>query len=343
MPFNRYAALDVLRVIAVLGVVAAHFTWSANWVYDHLGKYPTEAFGAIAQVSAYGFLGVHLFFVISGAVISRSAVGRTARGFVIARFLRLMPALLIAVPLSAALVIVAGGADVPATLRSIVSNLVLLPSMANSGWLNPVFWTLVVEASFYGIVALVLLIWGSDRRVLWRFAWVWLGAIIVLSRVHNDVLDTILLADWAPFFIVGILIGTSSSRADRAAACVGMVAAGLLAVESTLATMDPDGRSVSVIVVLVTAIIVVVAASVWWSPMAQIQSRSWAFVGTMTYSLYLFHVIPGRMISGWLLESNFGVVVSYFVGIAVAVLVSFVVTRYAEPPIRRWMKSALTL
>ncbi len=340
---NRYAVLDVLRVVAVVGVIAAHFAWSETWITEHLGQSPVAVFGGIAQLSAYGFLGVHLFFVISGAVISRSAVGRTARGFVIARFLRLMPALLVAVPLSAALTIVAGGADVPATIRSVVTNLVLLPSLADSGWLNPVFWTLVIEANFYGIVALVVLVWGSDRQVLWRFAWVWLGAIIVASRADNEVLNTILMADWAPFFISGILIGTASGRADRAAAMVGMVAAGLLAVESTLSTMNPEGRSVTAIFVLVAGILVVVAASVWWAPLSSLHSPSWAFVGTMTYSLYLFHVIPGRMISGWMLDAGVGIVLSYATGIVVAVALSFAVTRFVEPPLRRWMKSALTL
>ena len=339
---NRFAVLDVLRVIAVVGVIAAHFAWSAEWVTENLGQTPVSAFGGIAEISAYGFLGVHLFFVISGTVIARSAVGRTARGFVIARFLRLMPALLIAVPFSAVFIIIAGGADIPSTIRSVMTNLALLPSLADSGWLNPVFWTLVVEASFYGIVALVVLVWGSSRRVLWRFAWVWLGAIIVASRADNDVLNTVLLADWAPFFIAGILIGTASSRADRAAAIVGLAAAGLLAVDSTLATMNPEGRSVTAIFVVVVGILLFVAASVWWAPLSSLHSSSWAFIGTMTYSLYLFHVRPGRMIAVWMLKSGGGVLLSYATGIGVAVALSIVVTRFVEPPLRQWMKTALT-
>lgn len=339
---NRFAALDVLRVVAVFGVVLAHFMWSESWIAENLGGSPADIFGGLAKVGAYGFLGVHLFFVISGAVISRSAVSRTAREFVTARFLRLMPALVIAVPLTALLVVVVEGADVATTIRSVATNLVLLPSLADAGWLNPVFWTLVIEASFYGIVALVVLIWGSTITVLWRFAWVWLGAVILASKAHNELLDTLILADWAPFFIAGILIGTARTRGDKAAAIIGLVAATLLAVESTLATMNPDGRSVSIICVIVALIVSVVAASVWWSPLSGLHSPGWAFVGTMTYSLYLFHVIPGRMLAGVLLELGLGVVGSYLISLSAAVGLSFIVTKYAEPRIRRALKSALT-
>ena len=87
---NRVEALDILRLVAVVGVVIFHFGFNgppAN------GK-PLVAFPEWATVAKYGYLGVQLFFVISGFVIAYSAVGRTARAFAIARIARIYPAFL---------------------------------------------------------------------------------------------------------------------------------------------------------------------------------------------------------------------------------------------------------
>lgn len=58
---NRVEALDILRLVAVVGVVIFHFGFNgppAN------GK-PLVAFPEWATVAKYGYLGVQLFFVIS--------------------------------------------------------------------------------------------------------------------------------------------------------------------------------------------------------------------------------------------------------------------------------------
>ncbi len=338
---SRLAGLDVLRLLAVVGVVMAHFFWSKNWINENLGANPTEVFGGVTQIAAYGFLGVHLFFIISGTVISRSAIGRTSREFVIARFLRLMPALLIAVLISAALLVANGELNLWKAIRSIPTNLVLMPSLADTGWLNPVFWTLFIEASFYAIVALIVLIFGASRIVLWRFAWIWLGLTVVLSRVDDSTLQTIALSTWAPFFIIGILIATAESRSDRFLASLGMLAASLLAVESTVATMNAEGRSVNVIFLCVFAMTIVVAFLVWVKKLSDLKSKQLAFIGTMTYSLYLFHVIPGRMIAESLLSQGWKTMDAYLVSWLITIVLSYLVTKFAEPIIRRWFASAL--
>lgn len=338
---SRIAGLDVLRIVAVAGVVMAHFFWSKVWINENLGANPTEVFGDVTRIAAYGFLGVHLFFIISGAVISRSAVGRSSREFVIARFLRLMPALLIAVIISAILLVASGELNVWKALRSIPTNLVLMPSLSDTGWLNPVFWTLFIEASFYAIVALVIFIFGSSRLVLWRFAWIWLGITVVISRVDDSTLQTIALSSWAPFFIIGILIATAESRSDKFLASLGMLAASLLAVEATISSMNAEGRSVNVIFVCVFAMTVVVALIIWVKKLSDLKSKKLAFIGTMTYSLYLFHVIPGRMIAEYLLSQDWKTLDAYLVAWLITIALSYLVTKLAEPLLRRWFASTL--
>ncbi len=80
-PTSRVEALDLLRLVAVLGVVLYHFGFWGPAAHGCRSGAPLAD-----AVAKYGFLGVPAFFVISGFVIAYSAEGRTATGFAIARF-----------------------------------------------------------------------------------------------------------------------------------------------------------------------------------------------------------------------------------------------------------------
>ncbi|WP_156498849.1 acyltransferase family protein, partial [Oleiphilus sp. HI0079] len=67
---NRFATIDGFRGLAALGVVLYHFYGSLKPALDNaLPSFITTLF-------SYGYLGVPIFFVISGFVISHT-VGRT--------------------------------------------------------------------------------------------------------------------------------------------------------------------------------------------------------------------------------------------------------------------------
>ena len=89
MPSNasREGFLDALRFFAALSVVLYH--------YGFLGYAPgnllTLSFPELSPAARYGYLGVQLFFMISGYVILWSINGRTASQFALHRFIRLYP------------------------------------------------------------------------------------------------------------------------------------------------------------------------------------------------------------------------------------------------------------
>src|SRR3954463_9240577 len=84
---ERVPALDLLRLVAVLGVVAFHYGFRGPTEHG----VPHVAIPELAGFGRYGFLGVSVFFVISGFVIAYSAEGRSGPGFAIARFARIYP------------------------------------------------------------------------------------------------------------------------------------------------------------------------------------------------------------------------------------------------------------
>ena len=147
-------AIDGLRALAVIAVMFYHLGFS--WIPG-------------------GFLGVDLFFVISGYVITRLLLdsiaqsgGLDLRGFYIARARRLLPALLFTVITTA----IAVGIWAPDTMKRFVTDLPFSLTGTMNWWLvarqqdyfesigrPPLLqhtWSLAVEAQFYLIWPLIL-------------------------------------------------------------------------------------------------------------------------------------------------------------------------------------------
>ena len=168
--------INAMRAIAVLGVVAYHFQLGLQG----------------------GFVGVDVFFVISGFLMTQIIAGRLARGrfsfaeFYAARVRRIVPALvaLVAAVMAAAVVLLDPmkldvlAKDAAASL-AFVSNVLYLgqggyfAAAADQNWLLHT-WSLSVEWQFY--LAFPVLLWALDRaRARQRTIVAVLAAIGVLS------------------------------------------------------------------------------------------------------------------------------------------------------------------
>ena len=82
---SHLATLDLLRLVAALSVVLFHYFFRGAADGIHLA----EGYPEVAGYALYGYLGVNLFFLISGFVIAWSAEGRAWEQFALARFVRL--------------------------------------------------------------------------------------------------------------------------------------------------------------------------------------------------------------------------------------------------------------
>jgi peptidoglycan/LPS O-acetylase OafA/YrhL len=103
-PPARVAVLDGLRLVAALAVAGYHLT--VAWRVD--GVHPPAYFLPVAaHVTVYGFLGVELFFLVSGFVIAMSGWGRPLGAFFASRVSRLYPAYWAAVVVTTLVVLVA--------------------------------------------------------------------------------------------------------------------------------------------------------------------------------------------------------------------------------------------
>lgn len=161
---HELPALDGLRAIAILLVVWHHlYRWGAgDW---GLWKQPV-----LAASADFGFIGVLLFFVLSGFLLflpyARALAGGapwpSARAFYRRRALRILPVYFVALAVLAALVLLAHAAR-PWMLHGFVLSFLLLQNISISagtlvGVLDGPLWTLAIEWQFYLILPLVALV-----------------------------------------------------------------------------------------------------------------------------------------------------------------------------------------
>lgn len=147
MTVSYVSLIDTLRGIAALAVAMIHFTCNMNDFW-------------LKALSRYGWLGVDIFFVISGFVIPLSLTcwsylpRRHLFRFLGKRLLRLHPAY-IAVVLMVMLIpgapIIEGAQK---GLLSFISHGLLLNGILEKPWLVNVFWSLAIEMQFYILAGL---------------------------------------------------------------------------------------------------------------------------------------------------------------------------------------------
>ena len=191
----RYAFVDALRGLAATAVMLYHFT------QGDLAPGFEKALGHAALVGAkHGWLGVHVFFVLSGFVIAHSVGERAitfaeAARFALRRQVRLDPSYWLSLALAVFLPwfflrIGFQGAP-PPPLRVIGAHMLYLQELLRMPAIQPIYWTLAVEVQFYlvfvaGLAALrVFPSWavrailaltavGSlDASMHWRFLHGW--------------------------------------------------------------------------------------------------------------------------------------------------------------------------
>ncbi|WP_246264472.1 acyltransferase family protein [Aromatoleum toluvorans] len=176
---KRLELLDYGRFFAAIIVVLFHYTFNgiANGKITSISH-----IAAVIELSKYGYLGVELFFMISGYVIFFSARSGAASRFAVGRAVRLYPAYWFAVLFTSFFALQWGGDLMSVGPRQVLANLSMLQSFFGVPHVDGVYWTLLFEVTFYGAV-LLLLLFGLQKhlRTLFMFWPVLLLASLALG------------------------------------------------------------------------------------------------------------------------------------------------------------------
>jgi peptidoglycan/LPS O-acetylase OafA/YrhL len=291
----RLGALDALRFVAALSVVAFHFT-GINPAWE--GPAPSDLSG-LSRWGAYGAMGVPLFFVVSGFVVLMTAWGRDVPHFVASRIGRLFPAYWAAVVLAMlfAFVIWPAGSVIdghaPAKADALM-NLTMLQGAGNVQDLDGAFWTLWTEARFYALVAVLIVVGMTRRRVL-AFAALWPIVASLAGTSKIELLQTALISDYAPYFAGGMLLYVIHRDGHDLLTWLLVGMQSLFALrfalgEYPLALTRATGRPVSTtLIVLISFACFGLVALVTLTRLNRRSTRWMTFLGALTYPLYLLH------------------------------------------------------
>jgi peptidoglycan/LPS O-acetylase OafA/YrhL len=350
-------ALDLLRFVSALLVVAFHF----GSAFARAPSFATRAMLRDLPVSDgatpatwFGWIGVELFFVISGFVIALSAQGASTGAFLRRRALRLLPAAWIC---ATATMLVLSVAMPDATLiQRWVASVIFAP---NELQIDPSYWTLDIEICFYLVIATGLGRAGRfeaiERRGVLIGAWsmaFWLFAVLA-DWSATPLMDLrkgqLLLLPHGCFFALGVLAFAMLTRAVIASRVLlfglflvaGLVEIAGRTVERTHALNIVQSPLLPMLVFC--AGLAVVLGSLRLQPWLSrwIDARTATTLGLMTYPLYLLHQEIGAAIVGALLRFGAPFAVAAVMTVAVMLGTSWWVARRGEPAVRRWLAAAI--
>ncbi len=292
LPSGRFAFIDALRGLAALSVVLFHAKEGGH-IPEIFNRMP----GWIEALVENGNLGVAVFFVLSGFVISHSIYAERVSArflgrFILRRSLRLDPPYWVAIALALGFAflsakIVSGKTFPHVSAGQIMAHLVYLQDILRYPSINPVFWTLCLEVQFYLVYGALLAIGrndpdapmqGAGTRVVFTIAAL-TSLLWPLGLVTGSLWPGSFLPLWHAF-----LLGVGAYWSWRNPAAIPFFAAYVLAI----AIPSLIRGQIFSTTCAVTACVVFVAAMT--GRIFTALNWSWLqFLGAISYSLYLTH------------------------------------------------------
>lgn len=345
---RRFIALEIFRAVAAPLVVYGHIV--ALWMpAHHLSSPFVNGIDRVVRAplqlqQTFAHLGVVLFFLVSGFIITHTGVRQRHREFAVKRLLRIYPALAVAVLLGATLITfgldpLTTGQDTTVSPLTILTNATLLnyllvPQVVLLG----VAWTLIIEMIFYGLTFVLLPVL---RRVVWAAIIVELVLVAVvvhtarqggphwfLFAVSFSYLPVLLLGQivWAVWsgrlpLWVGAALGTTSWLLYVWAGQRGM------------GRID-NAYELTVVIALLVFVIGVLA-----EPRLRL-SRPVAFLADRSYSIYLMHGLVAFPAMDLLL-GTVPVAVAVAAGLLVVIAVSELSYQLVERPAQQLARALL--
>lgn len=308
----RVAKLDHLRALAAILVLADHFT-------SNVKRNGSSLHDALISFLKSGHLGVSLFLVLSGYVLTQSALKNrdsfTYGNFLKRRIFRIFPALVVL------FILVITATRATSTPEDVFRLLTLQFNTGNpgSGWGNEilpvgVMWTAAVELQIYLLFPFLLAIAlrpKGMRFLLEVCVFVLALRFVFLTYVENgwsDLYHTIF--GRLDQFVLGMILALFLSKPLTKNAVSSWIYFGA-AVSSFIALgqfrgMNRDFYTATIggsFSFLIEGLVFAAIIHAYLSPAIVIPnplSKGLAFVGERSYSIYLFHLLIGKALVSYL-------------------------------------------
>jgi peptidoglycan/LPS O-acetylase OafA/YrhL len=309
--------------IGIVGALRGFAALAVCWYHFISGQHTW-----LRWTGEYGWLGVHIFFVISGFIIPYSLYQyrysiRDFFRFTGKRLARLHP------PYLASIVVVVVLGYLLAFLPhwhsprpdvswiQVASHFFYLNDFLGRPWLNVVYWTLSLELQWYLLLGLVFPLLAHRR---WNLQIA--GTLLVLLG-HQIFPSEHIIFHIVPVFLIGVF----AFQYHKGLSSVWRM---LISIAATFAIMKtPIGMPVSVVAVATGLLIA----------FGTLENRWMLRLGEVSYSLYLLHIPIGLLVIDVLSRLPYSgqyLVAIDVLAIAVCLYVSNLFYRWVEEPSQKW-------
>lgn len=294
---HRFLELDLFRFCAAIMVVFYHYCFR-GFAADDMS---VVSFTPIDSIAKYGYLGVELFFMISGFVILYSAQHGSAAKFTISRIARLYPTFWVCVLLTAIATVWLGGERYQVDFAQVVINLTMIPEVLDVEYVDGVYWTLLVELKFYLIILCILAV--RAMRFLLPFLYIWLA----IAGLHffvplPSIIEFYFIPSNASLFIAGCAFFLAYRDGFKFAHIALIIAAlavsGIYSIRGVRWVMEPHYQA-EFNIILVSAILISFHILFFLLIKGKLRFLNWRYsfhLGALTYPIYLIHQNLGFMI-----------------------------------------------
>jgi peptidoglycan/LPS O-acetylase OafA/YrhL len=368
-PAHPTGTLATIRALTGIRALAA------GWVVLEHYKGPlfdlAPGLQLLAPVVRGGYLGVEVFFVLSGFIISynyadrfRRFAGGSYRTFLWARVARVYPVHLVTLTLMGALVLAAAAVEMPLTSEArntagnFAANVFMVQACPGFRAFNWPAWSVACEAAAY-VAFPLLAVWVArlSRRIALASAAMVLAAgvlgvqLLALSGEFWTLSYPMMWLRITVEFTAGCLLWAAWRWGTTSSARWDIVA--LSAVAGTIAVLYATGGKESPVTftaVPLIAVFVVACASATGPLGLLLAAPLTEWGGRISYSLYMTHFIVflvTKKLLGWerFVAAPLGVRVAVLIGYAVVVTVAaaamfYVVEEPGRQLVRRWSTRA---
>lgn len=328
-------AIEALRALACLLVVYCHVvgrplvifntSWPPHTVINH---YLTGPLGIIQN---FGLLGVAIFFLISGFIITHTALAESRLTFLIKRVLRIYPPLIIAV--FGVALLAKGSKAIGWTDAELgVGNTNILQAITGFDFfvraqpMLGVGWSISVELFFYASVLIfmplmkrapliftsVMIAWSLAITMLLKFALPWCGYPCGIGAT---------LFAYMPILCIGIAIYFMWQGRIRFPTGVALIVAAWIIFIKGLAQVNPATLTMNYPLQFALALGVFLSG-LWFFEYSRKNPQIVRFFADISYSLYLVH-LPLSVAVMYVVYPVAGITATICTGFIVAVIAAW--------------------
>lgn len=344
-----FPEIDALRFICAISVVFFHLTY-------HTGTH--------RDMFWVGWIGVQVFFIISGFVIAQSVQDTDFKNFLRSRFLRLYPAALICALIGGLSLFNVQNFYLDIELFISIINSILL--FSNGPFIGSAYWTIPIEMSFYLLTSIYIiknggslmklsLLLGLSSSVYVLFYWLNVNGYINADWLEFEYsIANATLLRHGIYFAIGICLfqiyivnrngvfrHTLLILACLPAAALEIHARSIEIIQNiSLPTLDTKTDWLYPLLILIGSILLIFFSTQKKARKDIKNLRTIRMMGLTTYPLYLIHESIGYNIK-WKIESYFELTNSIWAVLfatCCATLIACIIARYLEPGVRIRMR-----